>query len=162
MRIRYNVVVVSAVLLSIGLLLHIPPSLHWASTWRDLNIDFSCIRIQNFFTPLGFFSLGLEMIGLIILWTGYRRRERHAWFVMLIITMFFIFPLDCLTLLLQIRAKIYTWSDLLGGVRAGWWRIIWIVEGFVNVLMMTIALLLPIRSFFGRTVIPTQGKAAAE
>jgi hypothetical protein len=158
-RIRYDAVFFSSVLLSIGLLSFVPASLHWASTWREINIEMPGFHQQNYFMPLGFYSLGFEMIGLIVLWTGYRRRERQAWFVMLIITSFFVFPLNGLKLLLDMRTSAFGWSDLLYGVRAGWWPSIWMAVGAVTLLVMLVALLLPIKAFFCN---PTNPKAAAE
>ncbi len=118
MRIRFNTVFMSSVLLSIGLLSLVPASLHWASTWRQLNIAMPGVSLQNYFMPLGCYSLGLEVIGMIVLWTGYQRKERQAWCVMLLITVFLVFPLNGLKLLLEMHASIWSWPDLLHGVRA--------------------------------------------
>jgi ABC-type Fe3+-siderophore transport system permease subunit len=121
--------------------------------------------------PFGFFSLGFVMIGLIVLWTGYRKRERWAWFVMLIILLYFVFPSSVLPVLLQIRAENYQWSyllDLSGAFREkGWWHCLTIVPslseavglecvavailiGLLRFLVMLVALLLPVKAFFRR------------
>jgi len=65
----------------------------------------------NFKTPLGFAYLGIVAIGLIVLWTRYRKKERWAWFVMLIILLCFPFPSSVLPVLLQIHR--IGWSVLL-------------------------------------------------
>jgi len=156
MKIRYDAVRVSSVLLSIGLLSLVPASLHWVSTWRDLNIEMPGFHQQNYFMPLGFYSLGLEIIGLIVLWTGYLRKERQAWFLMVIITAFLVFPLNGLKLVLQMHTSAFTWPDLLYGVRAGWRPDIWMAVGALTVLIMLIALILPIPAFFGDRVPETE------
>lgn len=151
MKIRCNSVLISALLLSLGLLSLIPASLKWTSTWRQLNLEVPGFHQQNYLMPLGFYSLGLEMIGLIILWTGYRRKEGWAWFVMLIITFFLVFPLNGLKLLLDMQTPGFGWSDLLHGVQAGWWPSIWMAVGALTFLLMLVALLLPIKAFFWRS-----------
>lgn len=151
MKIRYNAVFVSSVLLSICLLSLVPASIHWVSTWKELNIAMPGVSVQNFFMPLGFYSLCLEMIGMIVLWTGYLKRERSAWFVMLIITLFFVFPLNGLKMLLEMHASILSWPALLHGVRAGWWPMIWTLIGAFTFLLMLVGLFLPFHVFFLRT-----------
>jgi len=121
----------------------------------------------NFETPLGFASLGIVAIGLIVLWTGYRKKERWAWFVMLIILLCFSFPSSVLPVLLQIHR--FGWPillDLFGAFRGGEWLHCWIVSlrpnyiggiacgtvlilsRLLNFLLMLLALLLPIKAFF--------------
>jgi len=108
--------------------------------------------------PLGFYSLGLEMVGLIVLWTGYRKREIWAWFTMLIILLCFVFPTNVLKLLLDMQTPSFEWSDWLQGIRAGYWPSIWMAIGVLNFLAMLIALLLPAKAFFLKQPNP-QGNA---
>jgi ABC-type uncharacterized transport system YnjBCD permease subunit len=91
---------------------NLPGSLRFASTWRELYFEAPGVKEQNLLMRLGFCSLGLEMIGLIVLWTGYRKKERWAWFVMLIILLFFVFPLNVLKLLLDMQTPSFDWAGM--------------------------------------------------
>jgi hypothetical protein len=114
--------------------------------------------IENFLMPIGFYSLGIEIVGLIVLWTGFRKRERAAWFAMLILLLFFIFPPYVLTLLV----KSYEWklgvadcSQLLQSALDGDWQSIGIVLGVLTFIVMLTALLLPIKGFFWESANPS-------
>jgi hypothetical protein len=165
---RCSTTSVSALILSLCLVLSIPSALSLASGWNELSLKLPCNgAIWNFETPLGFASLGIAAIGLIVLWTGYRKVERWAWFVMLIILLSFSFPSSVLPVLLEIHR--FGWSiflDLFGAFRGGEWLHCWIVSlrpnysngiacatvlilsGLLNFLLMLLALLLPIKAFF--------------
>jgi len=125
----------------------------------------------NFLAPSGFAYLGIVAIGLIVLWTGYRRRERWAWFVILIALLFFYFPSYVLPVLLQSRR--FGWPhllDFLGIFRVGGWWSCWIASLRPNYIgglacvpfeilirpleffVMSIALLLPVKAFFWRPI----------
>lgn len=147
-NIRLNIVSFSAGILTLCLLSLVPASLHWASTWRDLNIALPGISVQNFYMPLGFYSLGIELIGIVVIWTGFVRQQRVAWFVMLIIALLFVVPLNGLKLMLQMHASIITWSDLVQGVRAGGGPMTWTVIGALTFVAMLVGLLLPVSAFF--------------
>lgn len=92
MKVRCSTTSISALLLSLCLVMSIPEARSNASTWRELTLKLPSGAIWNFLAPLGFADLGIVAIGLIVLWTGYRKRERWAWFVMLIALLFFYFP----------------------------------------------------------------------
>lgn len=70
---------------------------------------------------------------------------------MLIIGLFFIFPLNGLNLLLMPGMRL---PDLLFGVRIGNSIDIWYAVGIATCVVALVALLLPIKAFFGRP--PTQ------
>lgn len=124
-------------------------SLRFASTWRELYLYDIPRMGQNLLMPLGFYSLGIEMIGLIVLWTAYRRKERWAWFVMLIILFSFIFPVNVLTPFLTLHTwGSVDWSLCFQYIREGNWPSIWVIIGFFDFLIMLVALLLPIKAFF--------------
>src|SRR5450631_3991247 len=92
MKLRYNPTLVSAVLQSICLAWFIQGSLRYIiSTWREATFEAGGYRTENLILPLSCCFLGIELIGLIILWTAYRKRERKAWFVMLIVLGCFFF-----------------------------------------------------------------------
>jgi biopolymer transport protein ExbD len=167
MKVRYNATSISALILSLCLVMSIPAALSNASTWNEFTIKLPYGAMWNFLAPLGFAYLGVVAIGLIVLWTGYRKRERWAWFVMLIALLFFFFPSSVLPVLLQIRH--FGWPYLLcllGAFRVGGWWHCWIASLRPNYgvgsaylptailiqpfefLVMSIALLLPVKAFF--------------
>jgi hypothetical protein len=82
----------------------IPLNLGYASTWRQRYFVSGHALAPNNLMPLGFANLGIVMIGLIVLWTGYRKNKRWAWFVMLIILLLCFFPSSALPMFLHIRA----------------------------------------------------------
>jgi hypothetical protein len=129
----------------------VPGSLRFVSTWKELYFETPGFREQNLLMPLGFCSLGLEIIGLIVLWTGYRRMQRWAWFVMLVILLFFVFPLNVLKLLLDMQAPSFDWSAWFQGIRGGYMPSIWMAVGVLDFVVMLVALLLPIKAFFFRS-----------
>ena len=170
MKIRWNTTMISVLLLSLCLVLNIPRSLMNISTWKQQYFDWSCMRMGNFLAPFGFANLGIATIGLIILWTSYKKRERLAWFIMLIILLCFEFPTSVLPVLLSVREQNYQWSyllDLLGLLqyKVAWQCPVFAPVGFdysigvicvakgialslVHFLVMLVALLLPIKAFF--------------
>ena len=102
--------------------------------------------------PLGFFSLGFQLIGLIVLWTGYRKGERWAWFIMLIILLFFVFPPSALALLvMKMQTPSFEWSEWFRSIREGFPQAVWMAEGVLDFLVMFVALLLPVKAFFWRS-----------
>ena len=173
MKIRCTTTSISTLFLSLCLVLMIPGGLRNASTWRDFNFLAPGLQqMQNYFVLLGFFTLGFAMIGLIVLWAGYRKNERWSWFVMLIILLCFSFPSAVLPVLMLIRAGNLQWSYLLGfwGVfwEEGWWHCLMSVFhcdkcsvglecvsvviriGLLKFLVASVALLLPVKAFFWR------------
>jgi hypothetical protein len=151
MRIRCNTTLISALLMSLCLMFFIPASLQFASTWKTLYFDAAPgYREPNLLMPLGFCALGFEVIGLIVLWTGYRKMERWAWFVMLSILLFFVFPDNVLKLLLKMQTPAFQWSYWFNGIREVYWPSISTALGVLDFLLMAVALLLPIKAFFWR------------
>jgi hypothetical protein len=129
----------------------IPASLQFASTWNQLYLDVAPgYRESNLLMPLGFCALGFEVIGLIVLWTGYRKGERWAWFVMLSILLFFVFPDNVLKLLLEMQTPAFQWSYWINGIRNLYWPSISTALGVLDFLLMSVALFLPIEAFFRR------------
>jgi biopolymer transport protein ExbD len=174
MKSRFSATAISVWFFSLCLVMSIPAALSNASTWNELTIKLPFGGMWNFLAPLGFAYLGIVAIGLIVLWTAYRKRERWAWFVMLIALLFFYFPSRVLPVLLQIRR--FGWPillELLGGFRAGGYC--WIVSlrpnylggiqcafvpilsGLLSFLVMLVALLLPVKAFFWNPGPPQPG-----
>jgi len=150
MKIRCSTTFISTLLISLCLASFISGSLKFASTWKELYFERASFKEQNLLMPLGFYSLGLEMIGLIVLWTGYRKKERWAWFVMLMLLWFFVFPANVLTPLLDMQTPSFVWSDWFRGITEGYRPSIWMAAGVFNFLVMLVALLLPVKAFFWR------------
>ena len=172
MKVRCSTTSISALVLSLCLATSIPAALRNVLTWKQIYFKWpDChLSLENFLMPFGFAYFGIVAIGLIVLWTGYRKRERWAWFVMLIILLCFSFPSAVLPVLLQIRAQDYQWSLLLDLLRAspaeGWWHCLAIrpacceytvsigcvgvgmLIGLLTFLVMAVALLLPVKAFF--------------
>jgi hypothetical protein len=95
---------------------------------------------------LGVASLLIVLIGLIVVWTGYINGARSAWLVMFLIVWMWAFPL--LALPMFKGTWNLTFSEWLYDAiyQPGLTRI-W-AESVLIFLLMLIALLLPIRSFF--------------
>ena len=142
-------ILISALLMSLCLMFFIPASLQAASTWKTLYFDVAHgLREQNLLMPLGFCALGFEVIGLIVLWTGYRKMERWAWLLMFCILLFFVFPSNVLKLLLEMQTPAFQWSYWFNGIRDGYRPGIMTAMGVLDFLVMTVALFLPIKAFF--------------
>ena len=154
LRIRLNTNLISTLLISLCLLSNVLGSLRFASTWRELYFECPGFKEQNMLMPLGFYSLGLEIIGLIVLWTGFRRKQRWAWFVVLILLLFLVFPGSVLKLLLDMQAPSLHWSDWFNGIREWYGPSISMAIGVLEFLVMVVALLLPIKEFFWERTIP--------
>ncbi|MGH9603899.1 MAG: hypothetical protein ACRD24_16085, partial [Terriglobales bacterium] len=93
MRIRRDVTFVSSVLFTIALLWPMPAMLENAWTWRRITFPVTeQVSIQNYYAPVGFASLAIIFIGLMVTWTGYIRRVRWTWFVMFTIVWVWAFP----------------------------------------------------------------------
>jgi len=167
MKVRLSTTSISAVILSLCLVTSIPAALSNASTWNELTVKLPYGAMWNILAPLGFAYLGIVAIGLIVLWTGYRERERWAWFVIFIALWFFYFPSHVLPVLLQIQHFGWPYSlYLLRAFWAGGWWYCWIASlrpgSAVGIghwptailirpfefLVMSIALLLPVKAFF--------------
>jgi hypothetical protein len=171
MKIRYNTTSISALFLSLWLAMMIPGNLKSALTWKERYLAFGCVKIANFVMPMGVANLGIVMIGLIVLWAGYRKNERWAWFVMLIILLCLFLPFSALPEFRPMLAEIYRCRhslDLLGAFREDWHclailsspsqmfvgaeclAVAFQIE-LLGFLVALVALLLPIKAFFWKS-----------
>jgi hypothetical protein len=154
MRIHFDAVSISSVLLTLSLLALVPHNLQYASTWQQLYVqESSRLYVQNWFMPIGFASLALVLVGLIVIWSGYIARERSAWFVMFVIVWVFAFPVHVLPLLLHwLRApESIDWPAWFWGVVRGSELDRAAAKGPLDFLLMAVALFLPIKPFFRRS-----------
>jgi hypothetical protein len=96
-------------------------------------------------------SLAMLIIGLIVIWTGYQRRMRSAWFVMLVFVLVYFLPVYFLDILLTMRSVGWSWwSQLLRETAQGQPLARSITRYLATLIFMIIALLLPVRAFFGK------------
>jgi hypothetical protein len=150
MRVRHDAVFVSCVLFTVALLWLAPHNLEYASTWREFGIPVGHAFEQNFLMPIGFASLALILVGLIVTWTYYIKRERWAWFIMFTIVWVFAFPVYVLPI---IQARVaegsvgwpFIWDAIKRPGTAGA-----AIKGPVDFVLLLIALLIPLRSFFAK------------
>lgn len=150
MRIRTNSVFISSVLFTIALLCLIRAALWNYFSGSDkailakLNDGFQAEAQTAHY--LGVACLAIILIGLIVVWTGYVQRARSAWFVMFVITWVWAFPLFVMplfkgTIVLTLPELLYDAIHETGSPR------MW-AESVLIFLLMVIALLLPLKSFF--------------
>ena len=91
-------------------------------------------------------SLAIILVGLLVVWTGYAKRSRPAWFVMFVIVWFWAFPAPLypfiIPLLIRERPS-FTFPELLSDaiLGPGWPRDV--VELYLAFLLMVIGLALP-------------------
>jgi len=156
MRIRADSVWIASVLFTIALLCLIPASWGSALSGHDkaflAQLDAGLRAAAITMSYVGFASLAIILIALIVLWTGYVKRDRSAWLVMFIVVWLWAFPLFMFPLVSALvhRNFVLTFSETLydalaepGSPRSA-------VESVLIFSLMMIGLLLPIRRFFGR------------
>jgi hypothetical protein len=95
-------------------------------------------------------SLAIILIGLIVVWAGYAKRSRPAWFVMFVIVWFWAFPLFILQIIpLLIRERsTFTFAELLCDAILGPGFQRDVVELHLAFLLMVIGLALPMGRVF--------------
>jgi len=151
LKIRHDVVAVSSVLVTVALLIQ-TQVMWWAAVseceanpWDPRPVYY---RFADCWAPAGFASLAVLSVGLIVAWTGYIKRVRWTWFVMLLIAWGWAFPI----LVVQERpwrgmtVLVPTFVEALkenGGSRIA-------MEGFLSFLLLVVALVLPAKAFIAR------------
>jgi len=164
LKIRRDALALSSILFTVALLLLAPTAYELANTthqrrFRDIatGADASAvgdqIAIPNYYAPLGFASLTIIAIGLVVTWTGYIKGSRWTYSVIFVIVWLWAFPVIMLPLLHEVIPSWRTleWTRLIkeaitmNGVARG------ILEPFVAFLLMVLALVLSAKTFiFGR------------
>ena len=148
MKGRVNSVLISSVLFTIALLCFWPRALGDVLAGHDksvlANLDAGVQMAIKASADRGVADLAIILIGLLITWTGYFRRVGWAWFAMLIVVCAWAFPLFMLPYL-PIRIDISEW--VYGAIhQSGLLRSA--ARDVLLFILMVIALVLPIRSFF--------------
>jgi hypothetical protein len=150
MRTRVDSVSVSSVLFTIALVCLIPT--FWANVITDRDkvwlakLDDGYRSAARTTSDLAVVCLAIIVIGLIVIWTGYRKRVRWTWAVMFIVVWVWAFPLLVMPFLghsrsLTIPEWIYTAISYPGSARA-------YAEAVLLFLLMVAALVLPMKSLF--------------
>ena len=150
MRVRPDSVFISSLLHTVVLLYLIRPSL-----WNYFSLNHILLAPMDNVWFRGeaqsVASLAIILIGLIVVWTGYAKRSRPAWFVMFVIVWFWAFPrfiLSIIPLLIRERPS-FTFPELLCDATIlgpGFPRDV--VELHLAFLLMVIGLALPIGRVF--------------
>jgi NADH:ubiquinone oxidoreductase subunit 5 (subunit L)/multisubunit Na+/H+ antiporter MnhA subunit len=112
----------------------------------------------NFESLLAFASLALLIIVLIVIWTGYQKRMRSAWFVVLVFVTVYFLPVYMLNIF-RIMKNVgwHWWSEFFQGIGQQQPQTIDLLRYFAILIVMIIALLIPVRAFFGKTEGPASG-----
>jgi hypothetical protein len=114
-------------------------------------VEASCIKVENVLMPMGFYSLGLVMVGLIVIFSVFQRNEKTAVSILLIILVFLFMPLDVLWVALRVHHKILRFSDIEYGLRIRSSFTIWLLVGMVRFVLMSAAWLTAALSTFSRS-----------
>jgi len=158
LRIRRDVLAVSAILFTIALLV----LARWM--WWDAVSLFEggpcesnpeLYREIDYFAPMGFASLAVIVIGLVVAWFGYIKGVRWTWFVMFVIVWGWAFP-DLMMPYLHRWTRGTLIATLADAIRENW-----IGRSFVEIalaiLLMVLALVIPLKTF-----IPGRGGGPGE
>jgi hypothetical protein len=147
MRIRRDAAFASRVIFTAALLVLIPHSLRLASTWGQqyLPVIPDFYWTGNYLAPMGFAFLAIYLVGLIVIWSGYVQRERWAWFTMFVIVWVYAFPVFKLPVLRRLPISLSAWFwDAVKDIGPSRFY----GRGTLAFLLMVVALLLPVNSFF--------------
>jgi hypothetical protein len=135
LKLRRDLVFLSSMLFTVALAIPVPTCISAARTTTDL-----------IFQALGFTCLANILVGLLVIWTGFIKRSRTAWFVMFIIVWVGAFPALVLPILGHKLALTFTeWIYSAIG-QSGMPRT-WALS-VLTFALMAIALFLPVKSFF--------------
>jgi len=110
------------------------------------------IGLPNFQAAMALASLALVIIGLIVLWTGYQKRMRSSWFIMVIFVFVYFMPVNLIDIFLDMRRMGWPWwSAVLHEAKQGRQISVDTIYALAVFAVMVSALLLPIRAFFGKS-----------
>jgi hypothetical protein len=154
MRVRPDSVFVSSILHTIALLFFVRPALWYYGAASDpavvarLDAGFQGESYADHY--FGVTCLAIIVIGLIVVWTGYVRRSRAAWFVMFVIVWFWAFPVFVLPDVVRLARGEFmlTFPEFFYNAisRSGWAT--QMVRSILMVLIMIVGLALPMGRFF--------------
>lgn len=137
MRIRPNIFLVSSVLLTLGVLWLLPPTIE-------------CIRSTDSMIRIaGLAFLTIIIVALIVIWTGFAAGTRAAWVIMLVIV--WVWALPFMTWPVLRHGRLWTLSELRDWVVSAWREDTFartILIDTAMFLLMVVGLILPVRSLF--------------
>jgi hypothetical protein len=138
-----DIVFISAVLFTLALLAMTPDCVSAALVFRRKPESLDFLNLGT----LGIVSVAMIIIGLVVTWTGYLKKERWTWFVLLTMTCGWAFPDRMLPFILFLNPK-FTAGQLISDAlrEPGPPRVL--MTSICILSLMLIALLLPIRSLF--------------
>jgi hypothetical protein len=149
LRVRPDSVLISSLLHTVALLYLIRPSL-----WNYFSLNHILLAPMDNVWFRGeaqsVASLAIILVGLIVVWTGYVKRSRAAWFVIFVIVWFWAFPrfiLSVIPLLIRERSA-FTFPELLCDAILGPGFPRDVLELHLAFLLMVIGLALPIGRVF--------------
>ena len=148
MKIRCDAVAVSSVLFTLALLIQTPAVLANAWTVSQTSLDIAHhLGVSNYYAPIGFASLTIIVIGLIVTWAGYIKGVRWTWFVMFVIVWVWAFPVLLLPYLQLWRNVVAITEWLPDAIKqSGPSRDF--VEVVLIFVLMVLALVLPVKTLF--------------
>ncbi len=151
LRVRLDSVSISGVLLTVCLLTIARWDLKFVATWRTRHWDMGRLAIPNYDASIAFASLALVIIGLIVIWTGYQKRTRWSWFIMVVFVCVYFVPANLVDVFLDIsRVGWRWWPGVVQDAMEGRPFALGAIKGLAILALMIIALLLPSRAFFGK------------
>jgi hypothetical protein len=145
LKIRHDPVAVSSILFTLALLIPTPAMLGNAWTVRQTRFDIAGrMGSNNYYAPIGFASLAIILVGLIVTWAGYIKGVRWTWFVMFLITWGWAFPVLVLPEFhWRNMLPIAQWPPLAlkgRGPQLGF------AESVLTLLLMVLALVVPVKT----------------
>lgn len=146
MKIRADTLTVSSIIFTAALLIPLPAMLGNAWTVPQARLDIAGRMYEsNYYAPIGFVSLAIIIVGLIVIWGGYINGVRWTWFVMFVITWAWAFPVFVLAEFhWRNMLPIAQWPPLVLGGRGPQ---LGFAESVVTFLLMVVALALPVKAF---------------
>jgi len=161
LKIRHDALALSSLLFTVAFLMLVPTAFELASMTHQRRLRDVCpvadasavgdqIAIPNYYAPLGFASLTIIAIGLVVTWTGYIKGARWTYSVMFVIVWLWAFPVIMLPLLHGLIIPFWRTLEWIRMVKEaitinGAARDI--LESFVASLLMVLALVLPVKTF---------------
>lgn len=154
MRVRPDSVFVSSVLHTIALLFFVRPALWYYGAASDPAI---VARLDAGFQGesyadhrFGVACLAIILIGLIVVWAGYAKRSRLAWFVMFVIVWFWAFPVFILPLVEALARGEFTltFAEFFYNAISESGMTTQMVRSILMFLIMVVGLVLPMGRFF--------------
>lgn len=146
MRIRGDALAASSVLFTLALLIPMPAMLGNACTVPQTGFHTAGrMGVQNYYAFIGFASLAIIVVGLIVTWAGYIKGVRWTWFVMFLIAWGWAFPVLVLAEFhWRNMMPIAQWPPLTPADR---WPQLGFAGSVLTFLLMVLALALPVKTF---------------